>query len=49
MAKWVVETYATAAALEAAVEALDTTTTPIQIVPYFEGARQVFKLVYPGV
>lgn len=47
MAKWVVETYSSAADLEAAIEALDTTTA-VQVVPYHEGHRQVFKLVYPG-
>jgi hypothetical protein len=47
MAKWVVETYATAAALETAIEAIDTTTS-VQVIPYHEGAKQVFKLIYPG-
>ncbi|HOS82500.1 MAG TPA: hypothetical protein PK445_07220 [Methanolinea sp.] len=48
MAKWVVETYASAADLETAIEALDTTVTPLQVVPYREGPKQVFKLIYPG-
>lgn len=48
MVKWVVETYATAAALETAIELLDTTTTPLHVVPYREGPKQVFKLIYPG-
>jgi hypothetical protein len=44
MTKWIVTTYATAADLEAAIEAIDTTTT-IQVVPYREAGRQVFKLI----
>ena len=47
MAKWQVSRHATAAALEAAVEALDTT-VDIKIVPYLEGNRQVFLLAYQG-
>lgn len=42
MAKWIVNTYATAADLETAIELLENTVT-IQVVPYREGARQVFK------
>ena len=47
MAKWIVETYATAAALEAAIELIDTTAS-VQVIPYHEGAKQVFKLIKPG-
>jgi hypothetical protein len=44
MAKWIVTTYATAADLEAAIELLENTVT-IQVVPYREAGRQVFKLI----
>lgn len=44
MVKHSVETFTTAATLEAAIEAIDTT-KPIQVVPYLEAGRQVFKLI----
>lgn len=44
MANWIVNTYATAAALETAIELLENTVT-IQVVPYREAGKQVFKLI----
>jgi len=44
MAKWAADVYVTPAALEAAVEAIDTTTT-IHVIAYTQDGRQKFMVI----